>query len=81
MHHHDSIGKMLGFLHRSAQKYFNHQLSKFDLGSGAYMFLIYLFHNDGATQNETSSHLDVDKSHATRIFHNLEKLGYVTRKT
>jgi len=80
MKNRESIGRMLGCLHRQAQRYFHREFSKLDLGSGTHVFLILLHHHDGVTQQELTAKLHFDKAHTTRAIQKLMKLGYVKKE-
>ena len=73
-----NIGRMVSILHRQAQVYFNYTLKEFNITSAEYAFLLYLYRQDGLTQEELSSYLYIDKAATHRAVKSLEKKGYVT---
>jgi DNA-binding MarR family transcriptional regulator len=75
----ESLGRMLGCLHRHARMYFHREFSAMGLGSGTHHFLIYLHHHDGCTQQELSHGLHMDKANSTRAIKKLIALGFVSR--
>ena len=80
MKNRESIGRMLGYLHRQAQRYFYREFSKLGLGSGTHVFLMLLHHHDGVTQQELTEKLHFDKAHTTRAIQKLIELGYVKKE-
>lgn len=76
----ESIGRLLGCLHRQAQKYLHREFSKLELGSGTHLFLMLLHHQDGITQNELTTRAHIDKAHTTRAIQRLVELGYISRE-
>ena len=77
---HDSLGRLIGCLHRHARIYFEKELAPFGLGSGSLHVLMILLHHDGINQQELSEKLHVDKATTTRTITKLVKLGYVRRE-
>lgn len=74
-----NIGRLVSILHRQSQIYFNYALKEFNITSAEYAFLMYLFRNDGLTQEEMSAYLYIDKSATHRAIKSLERKGYVMR--
>ena len=60
MKNNESIGRLISCLHRQAQRYFEKEMVKFNLGSGTYIFLFILYHHDGINQIELSKKLHFD---------------------
>jgi DNA-binding MarR family transcriptional regulator len=73
------IGRYLSILHRQAQIYINFALKEFEITSAEYSFLMYLYHHSGASQEELSTYLYIDKSATARAIKSLEQKGYVIR--
>lgn len=76
----DCVGKYISMLYRGSNCYINKKLSKYAIGSGQYIFLLYLFKNDGANQEEICNALDIDKGTTARAIQKLEKEGYINRR-
>lgn len=74
------FGRLLSILHRQAQVYINTTLKDFNITSAEYSFLLYLYRQDGATQDEMSSYLYIDKAATARAIKSLEQKGYIIRK-
>jgi len=51
------------------------------LGGGRYSFLFYLYHHNGATQDEISKDIEIDKASTARALRKLENGGFILRKT
>ncbi|WP_291581456.1 MarR family winged helix-turn-helix transcriptional regulator [Clostridium sp. UBA6640] len=79
MHKCDSIGKYIAQVYRMNGKLASKAFSKFDIGSGQYVFLIHLYSNDGINQECISSNLNIDKGTTARALKRLEELGYIIR--
>lgn len=73
-------GKYISILYRSGSAYINKKLSEYNIGSGQYIFLLYLFLNNGKTQEEISKDLYIDKGTTARAIKKLEKEGYILKK-
>lgn len=69
----------MSILHRQSQIYINYSLKKFNISSAEYSFLMYLYRNNGATQDELSSYLYIDKAATARAIKSLEEKGYVIK--
>ncbi|WP_415875180.1 MarR family winged helix-turn-helix transcriptional regulator [Clostridium sp.] len=74
-----NLGCLMSILHRQSQIYINCSLKKFNISSAEYAFLMYLYKNNGATQDELSSYLYIDKSATARAIKSLEEKGYVIK--
>ena len=77
----DTIGRYISVLYRSAGSYLNKELSRYNMGSGQFTFLIYLYNHDGVTQEDMNSDLYIDKGTTARAIKKLVDLGYVYRIT
>ena len=77
----DTIGRYISVLYRSAGPYLSKELSRYNIGSGQFTFLIYLYNHDGVTQEDMNSDLYIDKGTTARAIKKLVDLGYVYRIT
>lgn len=75
-----SIGRLISILHRQAQVYHNNELKALDVSSAEYPFLMYLYRRDGASQDEMSCFLVIDKAATARSIKSLEEKGFVQRR-
>lgn len=74
-----SIGRLISILHRQAQVYINHALKDYNITSAEHPILLYLWKHNGASQDEISSFLYIDKAATARVIKSLEEKGYVTK--
>ena len=75
----ESIGRCISILYRSGKMYINNKFQKYNIGSGQYLFLIFLTHREGVTQEEMSGRLFIDKGTTAKAIKKLEGEGYIKR--
>ena len=75
----NGIGRLISILHRHSQIYINHALKEFGITSAEYIFLLYLYREDGLTQEEISSYISIDKAATARAIQSLKEKGYVIK--
>ena len=75
-----SIGRLISILYRKNQVYMNIALKKYGITSAEQPFLTSLYIRNGATQDDISSHLNIDKAATTRVIQSLMEKGYVTKE-
>ena len=80
-YHEFNPGKYISMLYRHGRCYMDTAMSKFEIGSGQYTFLFYLYKDNGASQDEISKALDIDKATTARAITKLEDKGFITRET
>lgn len=73
------LGKYISLIHRQANVFFTKEFSKFGYGSGQYMFMIYLYKNDGISQEALSKLVNIDKGTTAKAIKKLEELELITR--
>ncbi|GHU36745.1 hypothetical protein FACS1894172_19800 [Spirochaetia bacterium] len=73
------FGKIISFLYRKSQVYLGTALKKYDLTAAEQPFLSVLQAFPGATQEEISSQLQIDKAATARTVASLEDKGYIER--
>lgn len=71
--------RMITVVYRKSQPCLNNMLSKFNLATSEQPQFILLLRHDGATQEEMSSLLFVDKAATARAVKSLEEKGFVKR--
>ena len=76
-----SIGFYVGYLARSAHRYFEQEFSKHGLNRGALFILTQLYLKDGMKQNELCANIHLDKAAVTRTIEKLENAGFVIRQS
>lgn len=64
-------------LYRCAQKYFDRQLSEFQIGSGQIMYLILVYENEGITMQNLAKIGNFDKGTVTKGVQKLIEAGYL----
>lgn len=74
------IGRFISVLYRAGQSFFSAKASNFDIGSGHMGLIFHLYKHDGASQDELSKALEVDKATITRSVSKLEENGLVERQ-
>lgn len=67
----------LSILYRNTQKFYDHTLSQFDIGSGQLMFLVFINENEGPTMQDVTRLGQVDKGTTTKAINKLIEQGYV----
>jgi len=76
----ESIGRILGCLHRHGSMYLHRQFFTWDLGIGSHHFLLILAHQDGLTQAELTQAMHFDKANTARAVQKLLDSGYVQKQ-
>ena len=74
-----SVGKYISIIHRTGSSFLSKKFSKFNIGSGQYMYLIHLYKNDGLSQEELTEILNIDKATTAKSIKKLETEGFVMR--
>lgn len=74
------MGKYIASIHRNAQSIINKKLEDYDIGSGQHDFLYVISNNEGITQKELSSLLNIGKATTAKAVKNLLKSGYIRRE-
>ena len=74
-----SVGKYISIIHRTGSSFLSKEFSKFNIGSGQYMYLIHLYKNDGLSQEELTEILNIDKGTTAKSIKKLENEGFVMR--
>jgi DNA-binding MarR family transcriptional regulator len=76
----NSVGKWISVLYRYRKSYVSKKMEPYGIGGCQYLFLLTLFHCDGASQEKISDALKIDKTTTAKAIKKLETGGYVTRK-
>ena len=74
-----SVGKYISIIHRTGSSFLSKEFSKFNIGSGQYMYLIHLYKNDGLSQEELTEILNIDIGTTAKSIKKLETEGFVMR--
>lgn len=67
----------LSVLYRNTQKYYDHVLRSYDIGSGQIIFLMLINENEGITMQDVTRLSEVDKGTTTKSVNRLITQGYV----
>lgn len=68
-------------LARMIETLFEDKLTKTNLQRGQYIYLLYLFHHDGANQYDISRELLIDKTTVAKALKKMEESGIIIRRT
>jgi DNA-binding MarR family transcriptional regulator len=74
------LSRDISIIFRHGKAYIDSEMAAYAIGSGQYGFLYFLYAHDGATQDEISKALDMDKATTARAIQKLELNGFVKRK-
>ncbi len=75
-----TITKQLIYMARKAQLIIGSRLAPYGITAAEEPFFMMITHHSGATQEELTAMVGVDKSATTRAVRSLENKGYLTRK-
>jgi pyruvate formate lyase activating enzyme len=67
----------LSILYRNTQKYYDHVLAQYDIGSGQLIFLLYINEHKGVTMQDVTNATQVDKGTTTKSVQRLIDQGYI----
>ena len=73
------LGKWIAILHRYRKNYVNRQLESYGLSGEQFIILLALSHHDGASQEEISGVLKIDKTTTAKAIKRLEGSNYICR--
>ena len=73
------IGKWISVLYRCRKSFASRMLEPYGLGSCQYLFIMTLYHNDGASQEKISDCLKIDKTTTAKAIKKLEDGKFVIR--
>lgn len=74
------IGKFISVLYRTAQSFFDKYFADLGIGSGHFSYLLFLYRQEGVSQDSMAKHFNVDKAATARAIARLEALGYIRRE-
>lgn len=73
------MGKWISILYRTGQAYFDKRFNCYGIGDKHYRYLLFLYRQEGVTQDAMSKYFYVDKATTARAILALEEQGYVYR--
>lgn len=74
------VGRLIGVLYRQSLNYMHHALKDMGITPLECIFLVALFENEGANQEQLSALLVIDKAATAKAMKSLEEKGLVTRE-
>lgn len=77
MENNHSLLLSTSLIYRCTCKYYDKQLSKYNIGSGQLMFLLMIYENEGISMNELAKKGVFDKGTVTKGIVKLEEEGYI----
>lgn len=75
----EPFAKYIAAIYRQQQILINHYLKPYGIGSGQYIFLMYISKTEGISQKELSTLMMIDKTTTTKAIKKLEDIGYIYR--
>lgn len=76
----NSIGRWISVLYRYRKSYVNKWLEPYGIVGVQFIILLVLFRRGGASQENISDHLKIDKTTTAKAIKKLENNGYLMRK-
>lgn len=76
-----NLARRISILDRLMQKYYNRELSAYDIGWGQQFYVWYLSDHPGAPAQEVADHMHVDKATLAKNVKKLLGLGYIRVET
>lgn len=73
-------GRRVSVTARALRRYLSERFGELGLGAGQYLYLLYLFDEEGCTQEELARRAFVDCGCTARALRKLEDEGFVTRR-
>lgn len=77
---HYQYGRYISGVYRAFQMFLKSRLVEWDMRPLEFRILLYLIHNDGASQEQIAEAISVDKSVIARMVKDLIADGYIARK-
>lgn len=66
-------------MHRTAQSFYDKCFEELGIGSGHFSYLLFLYRQEGVSQDSMAKFFNVDKAATARAVARLEALGYIRR--
>jgi len=76
----DVLGRYISGTYRHSQILINRAFEKFNIGHGQYIFMLFVYFNEGVSQKEVSRELGLDKTTTAKALKRLESEGYLERR-
>ena len=75
--HFSNIGRYVSIFDRLMKMYYDRELSDFDIGWGQQFYVEYLYDHPGASPQEMTDFIRVDKATLTKTMKKLKDVGYI----
>lgn len=75
-----SVGRLVSILYRKNQVYLNKVLKPYNITASELPVITYLFSHDGATQEEMSTYLMIDKAATARAIQSLSEKEFLRKE-
>ena len=72
-----NIGRYVSILNRLMRMYYDRGLSDFEIGWGQQFYVEYLYDHPGASPQEMTEYIRVDKATLTKTIRKLTEVGYI----
>ena len=72
-----NIGRYISILDRLMRMYYDHGLSDFEIGWGQQFYVEYLYDHPGASPQEMTEYIRVDRATLTKTIRKLTGVGYI----
>ena len=72
-------GRLISILYRKGQIHLGKLLKSCNVGASEFPVLLYLYHQDGVTQEDLVAYMCLDKSAVARIIQSLLSKNYITK--
>ena len=72
-----NIGRYISILDRLMRMYYDHGLSDFEIGWGQQFYVEYLYNHPGASPQEMTEYIRVDRATLTKTIQKLTGVGYI----
>ena len=76
----DELGCYISGSYRHSQILINKAFEKFSIGHGQYVFMLFIYFNEGTSQIKLSRELGLDKTTTAKALKRLEAEGYIERR-
>ena len=76
-----SLGRSISIIDRLMKMYYNHALEDFGIGWGQQFYVEYLYDHPGASAQEMTECIRVDKATLTKVIQKLSQIGFVETVT
>jgi len=76
----DVLGRYISGTYRHSQVLINRAFEKFKIGHGQYIYMLFVYFNEGVSQKDVSRELGLDKTTTAKALKHLEGQGYIERR-